>query len=519
MQLSAKHLKGLEQRGLSLATLEDMRIYSGRRSPDGSVEADPKGDILCFPFLEYGEELNTKYRLRDRETGERKFWQRKNPVKTFFNAEVLCDESWLNQLEVGTVPLIITEGEIDAMTCLEVGYETSVSVPDGAPAAKDNKGNPLPDVPDSADDIDPENDAKYAFLGRHMEALQRVKHFILATDNDAPGKRLAKELVRRLGAARCSWITYPTDEVVKDEKSGKMRACKDVNEVLMHLGPDAVIEMLNHPRPWPVKGLYKLDDYPDVGEPVTYETGIAKELDEIMRIYPGVFMPVTGIPGFGKSTLVNQIAVNMAINHGWNIALFSGEMPTVPYIANALKTAYLKKHRTKWTQDDKRRAHDFVQKHFNFIDQDPREDEDEMDLDFLLEKAATAVFREGVKLLIIDPWNELEHKHDRHVTLTTYVGDAIRKIKRFARSYDCAVIVVAHPKKVDDEPGLYDISDSAHWANKADIGMVIHSDDPLASNERRVIIKKVRFSTAGRRGEALLDFDTELELFVPKRAA
>ena len=57
---------------------------------------------------------------------------------------------------------------------------------------------------------------------------------------------------------------------------------------------------------------------------------------------------------------------------------------------------------------------------------------------------------------------------------------AIKELKRFARKFDVHLIVVAHPTKMTagEEPGLYSISDSAHWANKADVGMVIHKDDP-----------------------------------------
>lgn len=53
-----------------------------------------------------------------------------------------------------------------------------------------------------------------------------------------------------------------------------------------------------------------------------------------------------------------------------------------------------------------------------------------------------------------------------------------------AAKFHVHVIVAAHPakparKKEDGGlsiPTLYDISDSAHWYNKADVGIVVHRD-------------------------------------------
>ncbi len=54
-----------------------------------------------------------------------------------------------------------------------------------------------------------------------------------------------------------------------------------------------------------------------------------------------------------------------------------------------------------------------------------------------------------------------------------------------------------------EPPGLYAISGSAHWANKSDIGVTVHS-----TGERTEIhLLKARFSRWGRRGtKAILEF-------------
>ena len=93
----------------------------------------------------------------------------------------------------------------------------------------------------------------------------------------------------------------------------------------------------------------------------------------------------------------------------------------------------------------------------------------------------TAVMRDNVKVFIIDPWNELDHDRFREESLTEYTGRAIKELKRLAMRLNVHIICVAHPTKMQrrnqagdvPKPTLYDISDSAHWANKADVGLVV----------------------------------------------
>ena len=67
---------------------------------------------------------------------------------------------------------------------------------------------------------------------------------------------------------------------------------------------------------------------------------------------------------------------------------------------------------------------------------------------------------------------------------TDYIGDSIKKLKRFASKYDVHVMVVAHPTKLSEKadgtlpiPNMYNVEDSRHWYNKCDVGMVVHRMD------------------------------------------
>ena len=93
--------------------------------------------------------------------------------------------------------------------------------------------------------------------------------------------------------------------------------------------------------------------------------------------------------------------------------------------------------------------------------------------------------RYGIRGLLVDPYNELDHQRPSHMSETEYVSQMLTKIKRFAQHHDVHVWFVAHPRQLRDwkgqPPTMYDISGSAHFINKADNGLVIHRNrDPEA---------------------------------------
>ena len=101
------------------------------------------------------------------------------------------------------------------------------------------------------------------------------------------------------------------------------------------------------------------------------------------------------------------------------------------------------------------------------------------DIDWVLSRAREAVMRYGIRGLVIDPYNELEHQRDHgRATETEYVSNMLSKVKRFAQLHSVHVWFVAHPRQLhnwrDEVPSLYDIAGSAHFVNKADNGIVVH---------------------------------------------
>lgn len=489
--LGTTHLAWLDRRGIDPELATRLGIYTARRDESGAVTPDDGGDILVFPFIEGEKEIGAKYRA----PGKR-FWQKPNAKKTFWNADILDDPA----LKRGDAALVITEGEMDALAVIQAGYPFAVSVPDGAPPE-----GPVSDVTDI------EHDTKYSFIHNNWERLKGVKRIIIATDNDGPGKRLAEELVRRLDRLRCFWVAYPD-------------GCKDFNDVLVKHGSADVIRIINQAKEYPVSGLYRLSDIPIPPPLKGLSTGWSK-LDENIKVYTPALMVVTGFAGQGKSTWTQQLVAHLAINHGWVTAIASFEMMIRPYVVDALGATLLDKpkwiaRRINWTPQEEQRAERWVEDHFVFIGPDAESDDD-ADISWLIERAEAAVIRHGARCIVIDPWNEVDHLRRREESQTEYVGRAIRQLKRFANSYNVLVVIVAHPtksakEKAPDQLSLYDISDSAHFANKADIGVIIARQGNLEMDTlTSVLVKKIRFQPdMGKPGDKDLDFDPVKRLFI-----
>ena len=109
----------------------------------------------------------------------------------------------------------------------------------------------------------------------------------------------------------------------------------------------------------------------------------------------------------------------------------------------------------------------------------------------------------GIRGLVIDPYNELDHQRPPGVSETEYVSQMLTKIKRFAQHYDAHVWFVAHPRQLQqwrgDPPNLYDISGSAHFVNKADNGVVVHRVRDEGAAEASAAGKQVNDKVRGER--------------------
>jgi hypothetical protein len=65
--------------------------------------------------------------------------------------------------------------------------------------------------------------------------------------------------------------------------------------------------------------------------------------------------------------------------------------------------------------------------------------------------------------------------------------------------------------KQGDTIGLYSISDSAHWFNNSDLGLVISR--PADDGDAELRVAKVRYEEIGRRGSVKIRFNPETRRF------
>ena len=431
---------------------------------------------MQFPYFRGGAAVNVKHRTLDK-----KFRQEKDAEKILYRYDEISN---------GSGELIITEGEIDTLSCLAAGFQNATSIPDGAPAPRTKHFN-----------------TKFDFLESAGPALERFKKIILAVDNDPPGQTAEAELARRIGPEKCFRVEYP-------------KGCKDSNDVLVQYGPERLREVIKSARPYPVEGLFGASDLKaavlslyDNGENRGALTGWPA-LDPYYTVKPGEMTVITGIPGSGKSNFVDALMTSLSIQYGWTFAVFSPEnWPLERHIQSLLEKAHGKpfsaggKFSTRMSRAEVERGISELNPRFRFV----MPGEEVLSVDTILEKTRIEIFRHGVRGLVIDPWNELEHLYGR-LTEAQYLSQELTKIRRFARKNSIHIWVVAHPKNLSKAengtykpPTMYEISGGAHWRNKADNGICVHRPD-YNRDETEIIIQKIRFREVGKIGQVTLKY-------------
>lgn len=434
-------------------------------------------NAIAFPYYRAGEVVNIKHRGRGK-----KFWMVADAELTLYG---------LDDIAPGE-PLVWVEGEMDKLAVDVAGIAACVSVPNGAPA------------PGSKDYA-----RHFAYLDPLRPVLDATARHIIAVDNDAPGRTLADELIRRLGPERCWAVTWPS-------------GCKDANDVLLQHGSAELARAIAEARPVPMAGLFEVGDLYDAVYDL-YEHGLdggedpgSTKLAPFYRVKPGLWTLVTGIPGHGKSAILDWIMVNLARRVGWQFAICSPEnQPLARHIGQLAqiwsgRPFGLGPHR-RMTPEQLAEALALLHEHFLFL---LPEDDEGYTVDGILRLARAAVYRRGIRGFVIDPWNELEHTRPAGMSETEHTSQVLTKIRRFARAHGVHVWIVAHPTKLIKDakgtypvPTPYDVSGSAHFRNKADMALSVWRDvnDERAATE--VHIQKVRFRESGQIGMVELFYD------------
>ena len=259
----------------------------------------------------------------------------------------------------------------------------------------------------------------------------------------------------------------------------------------------------------------EIDDLYEHGLTGGASTGIPK-LDYHYTVKRGQWTVVTGMPMHGKSTVLSSLLVNLAVNHGWCFCICSPEnQPLARYAAELMSIwageSFVKSDVGRMSRETKEQAKKWLAEHFVFV----LPDEGGCTVGGILEAALYVYQRRPIQGLVIDPWNELEHRRPDAMTETEYVSQSLTRMRKFARTNDLHLWLVAHPTKLQKDvktgnypvPTLYDISGSAHFRNKADMGLSVWRDVTDERGPTQVHIQKVRFRECGRLGMCELYFN------------
>ena len=460
----------LKSRKISPGTVASLGVRSEKRGG---------GDWLAYPYLRGAETITRKYRRID----QKGFSQDADPP------EQLCyNEDALTEPEFDG-PVILTEGELDCWSGIEAGLQRIASVPDGAP------NRPV--------DEDAAQSSKWSYLDKLVEILANEREIILAFDADQNGSNLLDHVAHRLGKARCKFLEYPD-------------GCKDLNDVLCREGRQGVTDLIKRARFIPVSGLVKLRDLPPAPEMVVYRTRLSEDFDKAIGFVKGHLSVWTGIPNHGKSALIRACCYELGRRESWRFAagMFEDDIrqdfrtATASYISRRPSEQALL---NDWQTTDR-----FLDERFIFILEDESSFEP-MTIDWLLERMETAVVREGVEMVVIDPWSKLDHSRPHGMSENDYTAHALNLLKRFAKRFNVHVALVVHPKKMEADkngdyrpPGGYDISGSSHWYNMPDLGVTVYRDRSEGDGCCRIIPWKIkRQPIMGRQRPCKLKFDPD----------
>lgn len=433
-------------------------------------QLEDSANAVTFPYLRGDEVINVKYRTKDKH-----YRMEKGAERVLYG---------LN--DIGET-LIWVEGEMDKLSVEVAGFVSCVSVPDGAPTP--NTKN---------------YDSKFDFMD--APELERAKSHIIAVDNDEPGVRLEDELLRRLGRDTCKVARWPA-------------GCKDANDVLRTYGAETLRNCIEGAQWVPVEGEHAVSEYSESMDRL-YRYGMPSGLatpwasvNPLYTVMAGEWTLVTGIPGHGKSEWLDALMVRLAQDHGWCFAIFSPENQPTEYHLSKLAEKYIGKPfgsgpSDRMTPDEKEIAIGFLDDHFVFLMPELPT------VEGLIERLKCIVKRRGIRGVVLDPWNEIDHTRTGGLSETEYISQSLSKLRAFARAHGVHLWIVAHPTKLQKEPDgsypvptPYDVAGSAHWRNKADNCIAVWRNTAANTSAVEVHVQKVRKKSVGQVGMATLRYD------------
>jgi twinkle protein len=435
-EVDAQTLEYFALRGISAATLQKMGVKIFDKNMIGGMKR-----WYVFPLYVGGTLVNWKYR-HNPSPDVKEFSQSTGREQVWMNLNSLADQSYC----------ILTEGEIDLASFVEIGQVPVLSVPEGAPNHEDK------DVA-----------KKLSFVDECMPFFAHIEKIYIAVDTDKNGQRLQAELIEKFGRMRCWIVKYPA-------------GCKDANDVLVKHGRDALDKCLIDAKPLPISGILRVADFRPMLEDL-YVNGLPEpartrftEIDKIFKVYPniGCLNVITGIPSHGKTVFLDNYLLSLAEGSGLRFGIYSREHRPDFHVARLAEIyagqRFLPSFAPQMNRDTMTEAVSFIEQHFfHFYDM---KDERYFGLKEICELALHLQRSEGIDVLVIDPWNKVEHlKETTDKTEREYIARMLRGLHAFAKKIGLNIWIVAHTRKMGkandgvnmEMPNAYSIADANEW--------------------------------------------------------
>ena len=417
-------------------------------------------NVLVFPFKDQNGELRfIKYRNMDFIKGETK------GSKEWCEADCMPILFGMNHCTDGR--LIITEGQIDSLSCAEAGLDNAVSVPTGAQGT--------------------------TWIPHCFDWISKRFDEIVVFGDCENGKITLTEMIQsRFGKSKRVRIVRMDD----------YQGCKDANELLQLHGRDAVRQAVENAETVLSLQVKDMSDVQvvDMSKIPRISTGFKKADEKLGGGFMfGQVILLTGKRGNGKSTLGSQFVCE-ALRQGFNGFIYSGELPNF-YVKSWIDgQIYGHSHLTNAQIsecEDMYRDRLFIY-NSSLIETD--------ELDDLLTVVEDTIIKKDIKFVLLDNLMtalSAETNEQLYRRQSEFVG----RLAKMAKAYNNVIMLVAHPRKSKAEFDNDDVSGTADITNRVDVVMSYDKDDKLSDDVRKLKITKNRLT--GRLGEIELYFDED----------
>lgn len=231
----------------------------------------------------------------------------------------------------------------------------------------------------------------------------------------------------------------------------------------------------------------------------------------------GTLTVLTGSPGTGKSTFLNQIIAN-ALSQNFNTFLYSGELTSQMCMDWFCKTVVNPEHlsfyhdnfgnHSKILDDGFELIQTWINNRFFLYSKDAKPDESNIthSIEYLAVK-------KNVKLFVLDNLMTLEFsgtdKYEKQILI-------VKTLKNLAKKYDLVIILVAHSNKssyMNRESHVFEISGASEIPNLADY--VLKASRENEKPVTYILVLKNRI-TGSIRSKISLSFSSQRKRFFTK---